>query len=175
MESTTFHRKPNRLARGAYIGRRANFLTLCTNGRAKTFSDHAIIILLLDILHGTCAAHFFEVYAYCFMPDHLHLILVGTRDSSNLSRAIQSFKGKTAAAARGTGIRELWQKGFYDHVLRSGESLDAAANYMFMNPVRAGFVQQADEWAGSGSFVLDWKRMAVARESWVPIWKVREA
>jgi putative transposase len=169
--STTYLRKPNRLGRDDYIGQRAYFLTICASGRAKKFYNPAIVILLLDILRRTCATHFFEVYAYCFMPDHLHLILVGTGDSSNLSKVIQAFKGKTAAAARKTGIKELWQKGFYDHVLRDGESLDSAANYVLMNPVRAGFVRQAEEWAGSGSFVLEWKRVAVASESLVPIWR----
>jgi hypothetical protein len=50
----------------------------------------------------------------------------------------------------------LWQKGFYDHVLRSGESTDGAAWYVFMNPVRAGLVKRAQDWPYSGSFVFRW-------------------
>jgi putative transposase len=171
----SYLRKRNRLERVAYLGPRAHFLTICTGGRAKRFSDPKLVILLIDVLQESCAAHLFQIYAYCFMPDHLHLILVGTNDSSDLSAVIQSFKGKSTAAARKVGITELWQKGFYDHILRSGESLDAAAGYVFMNPVRAGFARQAKEWAGSGSFVFKWEHRQISQNSFVPPWKATTA
>lgn len=39
-----------------------------------------------------------------------------------------------------------WQEDFFDHRLRSDESLDEKANYVRMNPVRAGSVKTVEEW-----------------------------
>jgi REP element-mobilizing transposase RayT len=88
------------------------------------------------------------------MPDHLHLIVTGEDNSSDLPGMVQAFKSLAAGAVRKIGMFDLWQKGYYDHVLRTGESMDSAARYVFMNPVRAGLVGRAEEWEFSGSFVF---------------------
>jgi hypothetical protein len=97
----------------------------------------------------------FGVYAYCFMPDHLHLIVTGESESSELPGMVQAFKSLAAGVVRKIGVFDLWQKGYYDHVLRTGESMDSAAWYVFMNPVRAGLVGRVGEWGFSGSFVFE--------------------
>jgi putative transposase len=160
--TAAFLRKRNRLGPDAYVGPQAYFVTLGTFRRAKSFIDSTLVVLLVDLLRESCSVASFEVYAYCFMPDHLHLVLLGINESSALSPLVRTFKGKASAAARSIGVRELWQKGFFDHMLRNGESIDAAANYVFMNPVRAGLVRQAHEWRTSGSFVFDWKGIPVS-------------
>lgn len=155
----------------SYRGRKAYFLTLCVRERKRLFGDGALVNALLGVLRETCAAHFFNVYAYCFMPDHLHLILVGESDSAHLAPVVQAFKSLGAAAAGELGVFDLWQKGYYDHVLRSGDSLAGAAWYVFMNPVRAGLVRRVEEWAFSGSFVFAWKRLTAPTELFEPPWK----
>ncbi len=170
-----FHRKPNRLTPASYRGRRSYFLTLCTDERRALFTEGAIVKELLAVLDGTCALHLFRVYAYCFMPDHLHLILNGENDSCDLTRLIQAFKSLAARDARKLGITNLWQKGFYDHVLRDTNSTDAGARYVFMNPVRAGLVRRAEEWPYSGSFVFPWPNIPVVRKPFVPPWKSKMA
>jgi hypothetical protein len=44
----------------------------------------------------------------------------------------------------------LWQREFFDHVLRSSESYSGKWNYVRDNPVRAGLVSTADEWQYAG-------------------------
>jgi hypothetical protein len=44
----------------------------------------------------------------------------------------------------------LWQREFFDHVLRSGESYSEKWHYVFDNPVRAGLVSSAEEWKYAG-------------------------
>lgn len=39
-----------------------------------------------------------------------------------------------------------WQKGFFDHVLRSEESYSEKWDYVRLNPIRAGLVVQAEDW-----------------------------
>ena len=105
------------------------------------------------------------------MPDHIHLLLVGLSDRSDLTAMVRSFKGKSAARARAQGFRNLWQKRFYDHVLRPGQELDAVAGYILNNPVRAGLVKEIAEWSYSGSWMFDWKKLKLPPPAFIPPWK----
>jgi len=62
-------------------------------------------------------------------------------------------------------------EGIYDHVLGDGESIDSAALYAFLNPVRAGLVRRVEEWPYSGSFVFAWPNVPVVSTVFVPSWK----
>jgi len=170
-----FQRKPNRLSADSYRGRRAYFLTLCVRDRKRVFTDGALVDALLSLLAKNCSSHRFAIYAFCFMPDHLHLILVGESDSSELARLVRAFKGAATAEARRLGVSNLWQKGFYDHILRSGKTIDEAAWYILLNPVRAGLAKTIEEWPYSGSFEFEWKTLAAPRDPFHPPWKERVA
>jgi REP element-mobilizing transposase RayT len=61
------------------------------------------------------------------MPDHVHLQLVGLSKTSDLQVLIRAFKGRSTVVARAKGIPNLWQIGFYDHLIRSGEAHGAVA------------------------------------------------
>jgi hypothetical protein len=65
----------------------------------------------------------------------------------------------------------LWQKGFYDHVLRDSESMQAAAWYVFENPVRAGLACCVEDWRYSGSFVFAWPGFQRPANPFAPPWK----
>ena len=74
------------------------------------------------------------------MPDHLHgLIGIDGRDS--LSRLIQDYKRITRKLA---GVQ--WQRNFFDHRLRHGESLAEKFAYICQNPVRAGLISTEQDW-----------------------------
>ena len=49
--------------------------------------------------------------------------------------------------------------------------MDSAAQYVFMNPVRAGLVGRVEEWEFSGSFVFELGRFVAPDEPFVPDWK----
>ncbi len=166
-----FRRKPNRLPQPWYRGQRFYFLTLCTRQGKKVFTDGTLVHALLDLLREKCLAHCFGLYEYCFMPDHSHLILVGGDNSAQLPVVIRAIKGAAASWARALGAPNLWQKGFYDHVIRAGEGVDRVAWYILMNPVRAGLVEHFNEWPFSGSLVFDWKKLAAPPKPFVPPWK----
>jgi hypothetical protein len=67
----------------------------------------------------------------------------------------------------------LWQKKFYDRILRERDSFDGVAGYIWMNPVRKGLCSDPREYPYSGSFAVDWKKMMRPLESWVPEWKAK--
>ena len=60
--------------------------------------------------------------------------------------------GKAVVAPNSAGT--LWQRGFFDHVLRSDESYAPKWNYVRENPVRAGLVRDADAWPFAGEIVV---------------------
>ncbi len=112
-----------------------------------------------------------NVYAYCFMPDHLHLELVGLDEDSDLIEMMKGFKGEATALARAFGIGNLWEKSYYDHILRACDPAEAVAWYIFANPVRKGLVKDARNWPYSGSWMFDWKKAVGPPREYVPPWK----
>ena len=97
-----------------------------------------------------------KVIAYCFMPDHLHL-LAATPSDVNFMGFIQYFKQLSAdrLSRRSRIARRLWQARFYDHALRLDEDIVTVARYIFHNRVRAGMLPDAADYPYSGS--LAWK------------------
>jgi len=174
MKSDLPQRKANRLPLLRYFGRQLYFVTVCSQNRRKLFKNADLNRRLTTLLHKKCSKHGFGLYAYCFMPDHVHLQLVGLSDDANLQAFVRAFKGTATTVARGFGVRNLWQKGFYDHVLRPGEGVDSVAWYIFHNPVRAGLIEDWKQWPFSGSAIVKWKHIAEPVRMSSPSWKDRE-
>jgi REP-associated tyrosine transposase len=83
-----------------------------------------------------------RVFCYCFMPDHLHLLFsLGEDYPKRMQDWVSSFKRYTAKKIFELyGVRSLWQKNFYDRIVRKEESLLEIAKYIVQNPVRKGIV-----------------------------------
>ncbi len=88
---------------------------------------------------------------YVIIPDHIHLFITGA-DDFNLGVWVRGLKRVEAAAVSG-GRGGLWQRGFFDHLIRSSESYSEKWNYVRDNPVRAGLTSHAEEWANQGEIV----------------------
>ena len=80
------------------------------------------------------------------MPDHIHALL-SFPQSERMVKVVADWK---RFVARQTGIE--WQKGFFDHRLRHDESFEEKAQYIRMNPVRAGMARRSEEWPHVLSF-----------------------
>jgi putative transposase len=170
-KETHFCRKNIRLAAENYIGRRWYFVTVCREKRQRIFRDAAHAEWLTQHLRDAAAKHAFKVHAYCIMPDHLHLLVEGSKDSSNLLAFMAEFKQQTAKEWRKLYRSTLWQKKFYDHILRRASSPETVAWYIWMNPVRKGLCQEPQQYPHSGSFTVDWKGRPQPAEAWAPPWK----
>ena len=81
------------------------------------------------------------VDTYCIMPDHVHLILAVQNTESDgrqiaaptsISTVIQQLK---RAVSRAAG-QSVWQKSFYDHVIRNGTDLAEVRRYIENNPLK---------------------------------------
>jgi REP element-mobilizing transposase RayT len=74
------------------------------------------------------------------MPDHFHA-LMGFPGEVPMRKGVRGIR---SWLARQAGIR--WQRDFFDHRLRGRESAAEKAEYIRLNPVRAGLVERPDDW-----------------------------
>ncbi|MDD4904307.1 MAG: transposase [Candidatus Bipolaricaulis sp.] len=93
-----------------------------------------------------------DLYAYCVMPDHVHVLVV-PRGGGNVIRFVQAVKSRTAHIYSSLGGTEkLWQRGFYDRIVRKEEDIAHLAEYILANPVRAGVAEDASAYPFSRLF-----------------------
>jgi len=131
------------------------FITLCTSGKKAIFPDDFLVNWLIDLLKEKSIFFRFRVWAYCFMPDHLHLLIEGENLNSDMKRFISSYKQHTAFHYKKKYGQELWQINFYDHILRKEEDTLSVAHYIFNNPVRKGLTVDYKDYKFLGSFEFD--------------------
>ena len=155
-QNQEFKRKRNRIKHFDYSGANAYFITICTKDKTKYFNDISTVNAALSKLKLEANQAGFIIYAYCFMPDHLHLLIIG-RDGSNLINFIKLFKQKTAYHFKQKTGASLWQKSYYDHLLREKEAINGVAGYIFENPLRKKLTDDIRDYAFSGSCVFDIK------------------
>jgi len=93
------------------------------------------------------------MFVVLVMPDHVHLIFKTLIDDDakeiiSLPELMSGIKGSSAHAINKALGRSgpVWQSEFFDHVIRSTESLDQKIRYIRMNPVRAGLVDRPEEY-----------------------------
>jgi len=93
---------------------------------------------------------------YVLMPDHLHLFVCIPPEAVGLSMWMKSLKNTVSKHWRESGIEAPhWQKGFFDHLIRSSESHAEKWKYVRENPVRAGLVAKAEDWPYAGAIQPD--------------------
>jgi REP element-mobilizing transposase RayT len=80
------------------------------------------------------------------MPDHLHLLVEGTSDEADLCGFVSAAKHRGAYAARKWIRGRLWQRGYYECVLRDEDHTRDVIRYILQNPVRAGLAKSPDEY-----------------------------
>jgi len=126
------------------------FVTACTWQRAEILADAGVHAALEEFARngperGTWLG------AYVLMPDHFHAFVALDDERLDLSSWMKSLKNALSKDLRNAGVPSPhWQKGFFDHVLRSGESMSGKWAYVRENPVRAGLVKKAEDWPFQG-------------------------
>ena len=142
---------PHRLAHSHYRGLYAHFLTASTYDRRPAFTDPSLCAPVTAQLLQSAAKHGFAVFAYCLMPDHVHVLVEAERADADFVKWAHLWRQLSGFWERQRTGRYLWQEGYWDHTLRDDESLLAIAAYIVLNPVRAGLVASPEEYPFSGS------------------------
>ena len=122
------------------------FVTACTAQRRPLLAKQEIHQAFVGFAEQG-PAHGAWIGAYVLMPEHLHAFVALDEERTNLAALMKSMKNALSKKFREGGIAAPhWQKGFFDHVLRSEESVGGKWQYVRENPVRAGLVAQWNEW-----------------------------
>jgi putative transposase len=119
------------------------------NRREPIFFEPGDQEIYRDLLAAHCAKASVEVWAYCFMPNHVHLILT-PHDAAGLARAVGDAHRRytTFINARAGWSGHLFQSRFAS-VAMDEAHLIAAVRYVSLNPVRARLATRAEEWPWS--------------------------
>ena len=147
--------RPKRLRDFPYLGIQRYFLTICTFARRRHFTNAAVVDAVHTAFLRTCADFEFAILAYCYMPDHVHLLVEGLSEASDLSALVATAKQRAAYAGRRLARGRLWQEGYFERVLRDDDDTFNVARYVVNNPVRAGLVASPRDYPFLGSAVLD--------------------
>jgi putative transposase len=150
------HKKRVRLRNFDYRGLFRYFVTICAYGKDRVFKNDLLLVSwLTEALREKSTSFGFRVWAYCFMPDHLHLLIEGKDNNSDMRRFLSAYKQSTGFCyKKKTGLR-LWQVNDYEQVLRKEEDTTNVARYIFDNPVRKGLVDDFKKYKFLGSFEFD--------------------
>ena len=126
------------------------FVTFTTDRRWELPPAARDIVLECCVRENGCK---FELHAAVVMPDHVYLIYSPLRRSDGwsytLPEVMKAIKGRSARQIN-LGLKRtgpVWQEEFFDHVLRSNDSLVDRVDYVCQNPVRAGLVKTEAEYS----------------------------
>jgi putative transposase len=128
------------------------FVTFNTWQRAPVLACSEIHERFREYAHAN-AARGRCIGRYVIMPDHVHFFArLGREDRfCDFVRLLKQHAGKGLSPRSASGRH--WQPGFFDHLMRSGESYGEKWAYVRENRIRAGLVSRAEDWPFQGEIV----------------------
>jgi putative transposase len=155
------------------ISGHAHELTFSCYGNRNFLLDEDACIFLAEAVNTARNKHCLKVWAYVFMPNHVHLLIYPAKDSYSISKILLTIKQSVARRVliqarknypsrlvhfrTGIGSKKyrFWQDGGgYDRNIVERATLLKTIDYIHYNPVRKGLVESPGEWKWS-SF-CDW-------------------
>lgn len=149
-----------------YLPNHTVFSTIVTHRRIPWLAHPHNIDMLRMAFYNTQQYHPFRHIAHVIMKDHLHWMFIPT-DNSDFSKIIGAFKRECTWHSKKTGLslpKPLWQKRFYDHVIRDEEDFQRHLDYVHFNPVKHGDVNNAHQYPHSS--LNTWTQRGVYDAQW---------
>jgi len=143
------------------------FVTSVTDQRNPILMENAD--LMFDALVRHSKKMPFGIVAYVILPDHFHAIIdCRGHDLSEIVRKIKLSFSKQYRFRIETNSGVVWQKRFWDHIIRNQEDMNRHIDYIHYNPVKHGLVESPFEWKYSsihtyhkdGFYEDDWGKRA---------------
>ena len=129
--------RPPRLAPKAYRSGRPVHVILCSKDRRPILGNPQLATRVFERLRAHSAS-----LAGCVMPDHVHWLL---KSADRIQARVGRLKSGTTRSFWELGhTGTLWQRSFYDRVVRREEDLHKVARYIVENPLRAGLAEQLE-------------------------------
>ena len=151
------HSYPPRLAGFSYVGRHSYALEFTTFERRVVFVNGEVVDLVLTQILRAATKCGFAVIAYCFMPDHVHLVIDAASERSDAKAFIKSAKQLSGYYfSKAHGYR-LWQRYGYERIMRDEVERALTIRYLVANPVRAGLASHPRDYpfVGSQLYTID--------------------
>lgn len=134
-------------AQKRYFARFDTYLHQCLN-EVKWLGINAVADVLAEALHYR-DTKYYELHAFCIMPNHVHVLLTSTIHKEGFFRVLQSLKRHTARKSNElldlTG-HAFWAEESYDHLVRDDTEFKRIIEYIVQNPVQAGLVPDWQNW-----------------------------
>lgn len=116
------------------------------NNKKQVFLSDSDYLRFLSLLEELKFEHGFFLYHYVLMPNHFHLVISpGDSDLSIVMHRLQSAYARIFSK-KNEHVGHVWQSRFKSVLIDSDAYLFACGNYVEMNPVRAGLVDDPRDW-----------------------------
>ena len=160
------------------VGGGTYFFTVVTYRRRRFLTDDGPRAWLRTAIEATRADHPFAIDAWVLLPDHLHCLWTLPAGDADYSTRWALIKRRFTQSAASTLQRDdwmsaskrkhregtVWQRRFYEHVIRDGRDFGAHMDYIHYNPVKHGLVARVADWPYStfhrwvaeGVYPADW-------------------
>lgn len=161
--------------RRAQISGGTYFLTLVTHNRQEIFNSPDRIALLRESFKQVKERHPFTIDAIVILPDHLHCLVTlpeGDADYPKRIRMIKShfsrkYRGgllARSAARAAKAEKAIWQRRYWEHLIRDEEDYARHVEYIHYNPVKHGLAKSPKAWqwssfhdyVGKGIYDINW-------------------
>jgi putative transposase len=140
-------RRPARLKTVDYKGKHQYLVCCATEGRRKLFVDSHVVTAVGDQILRTCDERDFDVLAFVFMEDHLHLLVEGNSEKAHFVSMMMLLRQRTAITHRRLAHERLWQDGYFERVLRPTDDVFKIIEYIRSNPSEAGLPTERSQYA----------------------------
>ncbi|MDR0181537.1 REP-associated tyrosine transposase [Lysobacter arvi] len=133
------------------------------------------IDLLRRVVAGVMARHPFRIHGWVVLLDHLHCVIELPHGDTDFPRRWRLIKGgfskglpkaeyRSAVRVR-RGERGIWQRRYWEHLIRDEADYRAHMDYVHINPLKHGLVQRIADWPYStfyslvaeGIYPADWQ------------------
>jgi REP element-mobilizing transposase RayT len=147
------HRRSIRLQGYDYSLAGAYYVTIVTHGRKHLFGNIANGKMQLNRFGQIVQSAWYdlpghyrhvELAAFCIMPNHVHAIIVLTDHAvdgykrhplSEIVRAFKSFSARRINALRKMQGLPVWQRNYYEHIIRNEQDYLSKTTYILNNPL----------------------------------------
>lgn len=146
-----------------YRGTHRYLVTLPTFRGRQVFLDPPRITPVLDALRELAQLHEFDVFAYCFLPDRLIILLHGRTRNSDLRQFLPAFRLRANELLEPLLGHALWKRSYLERVLTRSSDSAEVARQVFRLPVSAGLARTAESYQYLGSFSEDIERLLRVR------------
>ena len=165
--------------RRAYLKGGTFFFTVVCYRRQPIFKEETAIDLLWQCFQTTMATYAFRIDAIVILPDHLHTIWTLPNNDPDFSTRWKLIKATFSRHYQGHIIEDIsesmrrkkekgvWQRRFWEHLIRDQTDFNRHCDYIHYNPVRHGLVNSPLEWKHSsfrkfvekGLYRQDWGQL----------------